>query len=94
MDIYKSLPYMLTLLNITFKKLFKAILDYDSFTLPNVEPYFFYTHCKNISGIILTERFNLNIMFVLSGPHLMIDDKVFQEALNILLCCRIDLLCP
>ena len=40
------------------------------------------------------KRFHLNIMLVLSGPHLMIDDEVFQEALNILLCSRIVLLCP
>ena len=36
--------------------------------------------------VILTEKFHLNIMFVLSGLHLMIDDEVFQEALNVLLC--------
>ena len=27
-------------------------------------------------------------MFLLPGSHLMIDNKVFQESLNILLCCR------
>ena len=36
------------------------------------------THYMNISEVILTERFHLNIMFVLFGPHLMIDDEVFQ----------------
>ena len=42
-----------------------------------MESYFFVTHCMNISGVILTEKFHLNIMFVLVGPHLMIDDEVF-----------------
>ena len=37
--------------------------------------------------------FHLNIMFVLSGPHLMIDNEVFQEVLDILLCWRFVLLC-
>ena len=49
---------------------------------------------KRVSGVILPERFHLNIMFVLSGPHLVIDDEVFQEALNILLCWKIVLFCP
>ena len=56
--------------------------------------FFFDTHDMSISGVILMKRFHLNIMLVLSGPHLMIDDEVFQEALNILLCSRIVLLCP
>ena len=55
---------------------------------------FFDTHYRNTSGVILTERFHLNFMFVLSGPHILIVDEVFQEALNILLCWKIVLLCP
>ena len=48
----------------------------------------------NLSGVTLTERSHVNIMFVLSGPHLMIHDEVFQEAVNIVLCWRIVLFCP
>ena len=52
---------------------------------------FFDTHYRNTSGVILTERFHLNFMFVLSGPHILIVDEVFQEALNI--CCVGELCC-
>ena len=54
-----------------------------------MDSYLFDTHCMNISAVILTERFHLDFMFVLSGPHIMIGDEVFQEGLNILLCWRI-----
>ena len=55
---------------------------------------YFLIHTMNMSGFLPVERFRLNIMFILSGPHLMITYEIFQEALNILLCWRTVLLFP
>ena len=45
----------------------------------------------NLSGVTLTERSHVNIMFVLSGPHLMIEMRYFKR-LSIF-CCVGELCC-